>query len=59
MRRVILFWCIKTKYNLYIQSIKGEKTSLPSTAEGREDIDDDDPNLQSFQVGRYQLSYDN
>lgn len=42
---------LKLYLQKYRESIKGEKSTLPSTAEGREDIEDEDQSLPQFQVG--------
>ncbi|XP_020900335.1 nuclear transcription factor Y subunit beta isoform X2 [Exaiptasia diaphana] len=41
---------LKLYLQKYRESIKGEKTSMPTTTEGREDIEEDDHSLQQFQV---------
>lgn len=43
---------LKLYLQKYRESIKGEKSTLPSTTEGREDLEDDDHSLPQFQVGQ-------
>ncbi|KAK3703508.1 hypothetical protein QZH41_006198, partial [Actinostola sp. cb2023] len=43
---------LKLYLQKYRESIKGEKSTLPTTTEGREDMDEDDHSLPQFQVGK-------